>query len=267
MLQVTDLNYRISPNLSLEHISFDVQPGELLIVLGANGAGKSTLLQLLTGTLLPDSGTVLVKGRPLGDWSNKERAAFSAVLHQQNHLQLPFSVQEVAMMGRYPHFSRHAGEQDERIVSNSLAQVGIAHLSDRNYLTLSGGEQQRVHLARVLAQICPDGKSSNEVSFLYMDEPGNSLDIRHQHAALQIARSLAQAGNCVVAVLHELNLALQYADKILMLQHGKIKAWGKPADVITEEIISSVYDLPLQIFKHPSYGHPIVMPAVNTISN
>lgn len=265
MLQVRNINYRIAPSLALSNISFSAEAGEVIVILGANGAGKSTLLQIITGALKADSGTIDINGKALEAWSPSERAVFCAVMQQQNQLQLPFSAQEVVMMGRYPHFKRYAALHDEEIVLSVLEQTGILHLKERNYLTLSGGEQQRVHLARVLAQI--SDKDTDTVRYLYMDEPSNNLDIKHQHAALNLARTFARKGNCVVAVLHDLNLALQYADKILMLKHGQLQGFGVPSDIMTDDTISNVYGMPLQLFHHPSCQHPIVMPAIYNIVN
>jgi len=265
MLIVKDLQYRISPLLSLQDISFDAAAGELLVILGANGAGKSTLLKLITGSLKADAGEIVINGKTPEQWTTEERARISAVMQQQNQLQLPFRVQEVVMMGRYPHFKKYASTQDESIVIAVLEETGITHLKERNYLTLSGGEQQRVHLARVMAQI--GDTDTKAVRYLFMDEPSNNLDIRHQHAALNLAQQFARKGNCVIAVLHDLNLALQYADKVLLLKNGRLQGFGLPGAVMTDHIISDAYGLPLQIFNHPACHHPIVMPANHTINN
>lgn len=263
MLNVQNINFKISPSLALTDISFDVQPGEMLAILGANGAGKSTLLKIITGALKMNSGNVLLNELPINYWPVKELAKFTAVMQQQNQLQLPFTVFEVVMMGRYPHFKNKETQSDEEIVDAVLVKTGIQKLKNRNYLTLSGGEQQRVHLARVLAQI--SGKKMESPRYLFMDEPSNNLDIRHQHGALNIAKEFAKEGNCVVAVLHDLNLALQYADKIVLLKNGAMKGFGACASVMTDAAISDVYDLPLSIFHPPAGQHPMVMPAHNNV--
>jgi iron complex transport system ATP-binding protein len=257
MLQVENIGYRIAPGLSLAEISFSVSAGEMLVVLGANGAGKSTLLKIITGTLKMDSGALFLNNMPLRFWQSKELSTFTAVLQQQNQLQLPFSVYEVVMMGRYPHFKTRETKSDEEIVTEVLYKTGIYHLRNRNYLTLSGGEQQRVHLARVMAQI--SGEKNENPRYLFMDEPSNNLDIRHQHSALKIAKDFAREGNCVIAVLHDLNLALQYADKAVLLKNGHMKGFGSTKEIMTDEAISDVYDLPLSVFHHPGSIHPMVM--------
>jgi iron complex transport system ATP-binding protein len=258
MLQVENISFKISPLLKLSDISFEVNIGELVVILGPNGAGKSTLLKLVTGDIKMDSGSVFINKLPIRFWQSKERATFTAVLQQQNQLQLPFSVSEVVMMGRYPHFSKKASKPDEEIVKSALQKTGIIHLQNRNYLTLSGGEQQRVHLARVLAQI--GGEKTDKPKYLFMDEPNNNLDIRHQHSTLNIAKTFAREGNCVLAVLHDLNLALQYADKIILLKNGLMKGFGTAQDIITDQSISEVYDLPLMVFQPPASRHQMVMP-------
>jgi iron complex transport system ATP-binding protein len=259
MISVQNIHYKISPYLSLEDISFEAKAGEFTVILGANGAGKSTLLKVITGALKNDSGSVLLNNKSIHQYKSIELAKISAVLQQQNNLQLPYVVSEVVMMGRYPHFKRVETENDLKIVSSTLEKTGVAHLADRNYLTLSGGEQQRVQLARVLAQIhCEENEEGRKC--LFMDEPSNNLDIKHQHNVLNIAKSFSQDGHCVLAVLHDLNLALQYADKIVMLNNGKLIGYGTPKEVITNEMISEVYEMPMKVFTPEGCNHPMVMP-------
>ena len=260
MLSAENISYYIGAMPIVDKVSFEALQGEILVVLGANGAGKSTLLKVVTGQLKPAVGKISIQGKLLQRWRNDERAQFSAVLQQHNNLSLPFAVSEVVMMGRYPHFKKQPTVLDKTIVRSALKKAGIDKLSDRNYLSLSGGEKQRVHLARVFAQIW--FAANFETRYLFMDEPSNNLDIRHQHTSLQMAREFAAEGNCVVAILHDLNLALQYADKILMLKQGEVIGFGKPADILCEKRISKMYDMPLRLCHHPDYVHPIVMPAV-----
>lgn len=259
MLQAENISWYIGAMPIVDKVSFEALQGEILVMLGANGAGKSTLLNIVTGQLKPATGKVSIQGKLLQQWRNDQRAQFSAVLQQHSNLSLPFTVSEVVMMGRYPHFKKQPSGLDKTIVRSALKKAGIDQLSDRNYLSLSGGEKQRVHLARVFAQIW--FAANFETRYLFMDEPSNNLDIRHQHASLQMAREFAAEGNCVIAILHDLNLALQYADKILMLKQGEVIGFGKPADILCEKRISKLYDIPLQVYHHPGYAHPIVMPA------
>ncbi len=264
MIELKDISYRIGNKQILEAVSCHVLPGEILTILGANGAGKSTLLKIARGELKPETGNIIFGDKSLHKWDHKELAQCSAVLQQQSILSLPFTVKEVVMMGRYPHFKSNPAPIDHTIVQSALRHAGIEDLCDRNYLELSGGEQQRVHLARVFAQIwCSD---KFPVRYLLMDEPGNNLDISHQHNALNMARAFAAEGNCVIAILHDLNLAFQYADKVLLLKKGKVHAFGSPGEVLTEENLSYSYDFPMTIHYSESFEHPIILPAVGAKS-
>ncbi len=260
MINVNNISYRIGETSILKEVSLSVTPGEMLVILGGNGAGKSTLLKAMCGDITVNKGNITMLDKDISDWKHSELASIRAVLQQQTLLSMPFTVAEVVMMGRYPHFNGKEQEMDHAIVKSALKKTGVEHLADRNYLYLSGGEQQRVHLARVFAQVWTTPESSSRV--LFMDEPINSLDIRHQHTALELAREFTTEGNAVVAVLHDLNLAIQYADKILLLKKGSVTAYGTPAEVIQEHVISEAYDYPLSIFNSPHYQHPVVVPFI-----
>lgn len=260
MLSIKNISFSIGNTAILNNISFDVKRGEMLVIVGANGAGKSTLLKIVSGEINSSAGEVEIQSKKLNRWKHKELAQFRAVLKQQTTLVMPFLAKEVVMMGRYPHFNDKENGIDHTIVNNTLSKTGIKHLEDRNYLTLSGGEQQRVQLARVFAQIWHSQDYDNR--YLLLDEPVNSLDIQHQYNTLKLAREYArEGGNCVIAVLHDLNMASQYADKILILKQGETTAYGTPAEVIKEEIISKAFDFSLQVIHHPGCSHPIVMAA------
>lgn len=249
MISVQNISYRIGTKQILDHISFGASPGELLVILGNNGAGKSTLLKVICNDLKPDHGTVEIDKRNIYDYAPQELAKKRAVLKQHTPITLPFKVREIVMMGRYPYFKSRETDHDKAIVNEAIAKAGITHLADQNYLSLSGGEQQRVQLARVLAQA-----SGENTRYLLLDEPVNSLDVAHQHNTLQLAKTFAQGGNCVVAVLHDLNLAAMYADKILMLKSGKIAAYGTPEEVFTNETITHTFGFPAHVQPHPTAG-------------
>lgn len=255
MLQVNNISFRIKQTPILHNISFAAEESEMLAILGANGAGKSTLLKLLTAETPLQNGQVSILGKDLANWHIKELATFRAVLTQQSSLTLPFTVEEVVMMGRYPHFKRNEQQLDRTIVQNALHKTGISHLANRDYLSLSGGEQQRTHLARVFAQIW--FSETQQTRYLFMDEPINSLDVQHQHRTLQLANEFKAAGNLVVAVLHDVNLAAQYADKILLLKKGQVLAWGTPYEVFTPELLTECYDFPVQVERNPHHDCPV----------
>jgi iron complex transport system ATP-binding protein len=260
MLQLDHINYTAGKRQILKNVSLTAKAGEFVVIAGANGAGKSTLLKIATGSVQQHSGNVSIQQKALQQWKAADLSQFTAVLQQQTILTLPFTVKEVVMMGRYPHFKKDAQTGDHEIVHQALIRAGIEHLKERNYLALSGGEQQRVHLARVFAQIWE--ANSFETRYLFMDEPSNNLDIRHQHNMLAMAREFANDGNCVIAVLHDLNLAMQYADKILMLKNGQALGFGTPKEVLQAETISTAFDYPINIFNHAGHSHPIIVPAI-----
>lgn len=262
MIEAQQLSYWLGQRPLIQQVSCTVQPGEVLAIVGANGAGKSTLLKLLTGALQPAEGTLSYGGTTYSDWPSGTLARRLAVLAQHTALTMAFQVSEVVMMGRYPHFRRRPTAKDHRIVEEALWKVGIQHLKNRSYLGLSGGEQQRVHLARVFAQIWEPMEAG--ARYLFMDEPSNNLDIRHQQAALVAARNFAASGTAVVVVLHDLNLTMQYADKVLLLKNGQVLAFGTTQHVLTPELLTPAYEFPIHLISHPDYQHPIVMPALAT---
>jgi iron complex transport system ATP-binding protein len=236
----------------VDGVSLDLARGEVLALVGPNGAGKSTLLKLLAGDLSPSGGEVTLEGRPLARFGAKELALKRALLPQQTILQFAFTARAVVAMGRHPHLGM-AGEspEDDAVVEAALARTETVPLAERVYPSLSGGEQARVSLARVLAQ---------ETPVLLLDEPTAALDLRHQQSVLRIARDLAREGTAVLAVLHDLNLAATYADRIALLDEGKLVADGTPWDVLTEERLSAVFRHPIGVVRHPRRDCPLVLP-------
>jgi iron complex transport system ATP-binding protein len=256
MYDVHDLSYRAGSRQLLHYVSLQARPGELLVVLGANGAGKSTLLRLLSGDLRPSGGSIAFEGQPLPAIPAAALARRRAVLTQQHVLSLAFRVRELVLLGRYPYFRGQPTAHDHAVVAEALALVGLGELAERSYPTLSGGEQQRAQLARVLAQVWEaDG------GFLLLDEPLTGLDLHHQHHTLAVARTLVQRGFGVVAVLHDLNLAAQYADRLLLLRQGEVVASGPPAAVLTPAHVEHAYGLRVELLAHPSLGYPLLVPA------
>lgn len=214
MLRALNLHIRRGHETVLAEIDLQLNPGEVLGVLGPNGAGKSTLLAGLCGEMRPALGEVWLDDRPLTQWNCSERARRLAVLPQVSTLDFAFRVEEVVGMGRLPHQSGRI--RDGQIVELALQAADAAHLQGRNYLSLSGGERQRVHLARVLAQLWPGEAGQN----LLLDEPTSMLDPLHQHTILQAVREFAGRGAAVLVILHDLNLAARYCDRLLLLAAG-----------------------------------------------
>lgn len=248
-LEARDLSYAVNGLELVAGVDLEVHSGEVVAVVGPNGSGKTTLLRLMSGELEPASGSVEIAGRDLAATQPGELARERAVLPQHNLLQFAFRCLEVVMMGRYP----HAGGEDEdlAVVERVMAEADVGHLRARLYPTLSGGEQTRVSLARVLAQ---------ETPLILLDEPTGSLDLRHQELVMATLKGLAAAGAAVLAVLHDMNLAARHADRIVLLEAGAVRASGSPAVVLEAEVIESVYGHPVQVLSHPELGCPLILP-------
>ena len=256
-LSASGLGVRINGATIIEDISLDVSPGEVVAVIGPNGAGKSTVMKALAGDIALTSGAIRLGQRSLDDWPARDLARIRAVLPQQSTLTFPFTVLQVALMGRNPHIRGVESADDYAIARSALSKARIAHLEDRVYTSLSGGERQRVQLARVLAQIWADNGDSR---YLLLDEPTNSLDLTHQHSTLDVAREFAKQGVGVLAVLHDLNLAAQYADRVIVLDRGRQVVSGAPRAVFTPEMLESVFRIPVIISDHPHLPCPLIIP-------
>ncbi len=234
----------------LAGVGVRVRAGEVLALVGPNGAGKSTLLSALAADLPPAAGSVRIHGRPASDWSAPELALRRAVLPQAASLSFPFTVEEVVRMGRAP-WAAARPEEDEAAVAEAMAATEVTGFAARPFSALSGGERARVALARVLAQRAP---------LLLLDEPTAALDLRHQELVLRLCRARARAGDAVVVVLHDLGLAAAHAHRVAVLRGGRIAADGRPGEVFTGELLSEVYDQPVEVFPHPRTGAVLVLP-------
>lgn len=251
LLQSQDVSLTIGGREILAGVSLQVMPGEVLSLIGPNGAGKSTLLSLLAGDRFPDSGSVLLFGEPLQTIPVKERARRRSVLEQKPGVGFAFRVREVVAMGRSPWRGTPESSADAEIVAESIEAVEVEHLEQRDVLNLSGGESSRVSIARVLAQRTP---------VVLLDEPAAALDVRHQEHVMSLARELAAAGSGVVVVSHDLDAAAHWSDRVVLLQQGRVRATGEPSEVLTSELLSDVYDTPIEVFRHPVTGAPVVRP-------
>lgn len=253
MLSAENLEVRRGARCVLQGIGLQLRAGEIFGVLGPNGAGKSTLLDALSGELVLNAGQVLLADRSLHQWPSRERALRLAVLPQQSSLSFGFRVEEVVAMGRLPHGEGRAA--DLRVVAAALAAADALHLQGRSYLTLSGGERQRVHLARVLAQLWPGA----EGRVLLLDEPTAALDPLHQHSTLQAVRGFAEQGAAVMVILHDLNLAARYCDRLLLLHEGCEHLQGTVEEVLQAQPLREVFGLDVLVQRHPERGHPLVV--------
>ncbi|HMI01007.1 MAG TPA: heme ABC transporter ATP-binding protein [Pedobacter sp.] len=261
MLIAESITFETGRRTLVKDISFSIRPGELLVILGANGAGKSTLLRMLSGEKKPDKGSVKLQGMDLNHMPNAELALKRSVLNQQNILNIAFTVREVVLMGRYPHYKTSPSSKDLEIIGEVMELTGMKEFDDRSYLTLSGGEQQRVQLARVLAQIWDVPNA-----LLLMDEPVASLDLQYQQQTLAIARTLAKKGFMVISVLHDINLAAQYADRILMLRNGRKWYDGTTAEVLNAKNIYEIFEINSDIYTNPRTLQHFFIPRNVTIN-
>lgn len=252
MLKVTDLSVCYGARVILENISLNVAGGEMLALIGPNGAGQSSFIRAVNGVTAAHRGRIQVNGQDVKRLSPLQRARCMAVIPQAAALPPAFTVWQTVLMGRTPHlnFLGQPSQKDEEIARRSLERVNALNLSERRVGELSGGEAQRVLIARALAQSAP---------LLLMDEPTAHLDLKYQLNILSLASSLARRdGFAVLIVLHDLNLAGQYADRVALLAEGRLQAIGTPEQIITAKLLAPAYDVPLHVLPHPIHGRPFV---------
>lgn len=238
---------------AVDSVSVSLESGEFIGILGPNGSGKTTLLRVLAGVLKPCAGAVLLDGEDIHKMPPKLVARKIAVVAQNGYIPFPFSVRDMVMMGREPHLGRFSREsrRDTDVISQAMTATGITHLAKRSVLDLSYGERQRVIIARALAQ---------EPGILLLDEPTSHLDPGYRMEIMDIFKSLSRRKNIgVMAVLHDVNLASQYSDRLILLNHGRKVADGLPEEVVTKENMESVYGVDTVIQTHPVVGCPHVM--------
>ncbi|MFE6922310.1 heme ABC transporter ATP-binding protein [Nocardia sp. NPDC057663] len=250
-LRATGLTVQRGTRTVLEDVDFQVAAGEIVALVGPNGAGKSSLLAALAGELAPSTGTVTLEGHALAHWTHADMARRRAVLPQSHAVGFPFTAREVVAMGRAPWLHTPAAEHDDDLIAAALAATDVTHLAGRVFPSLSGGERARVALARVLAQ---------DTATLLLDEPTAALDIGHQEAVLRLAATRAAAGAAVVVVVHDLGVAAAYADRVTVLDAGRVAVDGPPRQVLTRELLTGIYRHPVDVFDHPVTGAQLVLP-------
>jgi iron complex transport system ATP-binding protein len=254
LLAAEDLRFKYGAQTVLDGVGVAIEPGEMLGLIGPNGAGKSTLVRLLAGIVRPAAGVVRLDGRSLSAWSRAERARRLAVVPQDPRVEFPYTVLEVVLMGRSPHLPTLAlpGRRDLEVARAALARLEVAGMEARRMDELSGGERQRVFLARALAQ---------EPAVLLLDEPTTHLDLRHQTQLHDVARALCrQAGVGVLSVLHDLNLAAAYCDRLVLLAGGRVVREGPPADVLEARTLERVFGARVWVGRHAMTHAPVVLP-------
>jgi len=256
-LEAQNLTCAYNGHPVLEDLCMAAHPGEVLALIGPNGVGKSTFLRAMARLLHPRQGKVLLAGRDLWDTAPRDIARQLALSPQVHGAEYLITVEQAVALGRAPHrgWLLPLNAQDRKATDRALEQAGLGSLRHRRVAELSGGEQQRVILARVLAQ---------EPQILLLDEPTSHLDLRYQSGILGLVHQLAHKdGLTVVVSLHDLNLAALYADRLALLGGGRLLAVGPPAEVLTPEQLTAVYGVPIMVTQHPLYGIPMVTPVVD----
>lgn len=253
MIRAENLSFSVADRALVNGMNLTVKNAEVVALLGPNGAGKSTLLKLLCGQLRPSAGRILFEDRDLHDWPPMEIARRRAVLPQSSSVPFDFLAMEIVLLGRSPYGDASASEA---LAREAMEKTECLHLAERVVTTLSGGEMQRVQLARVLVQIGLHADGAPRC--LMLDEPISNLDPSHQHSALMVARELARDGAAVLVVLHDINLAAQYADRLVMMKNGQLVVEGPAEQVITETNMREVFGVGASIIRNPVCDAPAV---------
>jgi iron complex transport system ATP-binding protein len=247
------VRYGRAQRRALDGVTMKVPKGAFYAVLGPNGSGKSTLMRALLGVVAPEAGRVLIDARETSSWTRRSLARAVGAVSQAEHLAFPLTVRDFVAMGRYPHLGpfRPEGEVDREAILAAMVRCDIEDLGNRSVMTLSGGELQRVRIARALAQV-PTG--------LVLDEPTASLDIRHEMTIFRLLRDSADRGMTVLLITHHINLAARFADRFLLLSQGRLAAEGEAHEVFKADTLASVYNWPVSVGMDPDTGSPRVTP-------
>ncbi len=251
-LVVENVSFSYGPRQVIDNISFKVQAGEMLGIIGPNGSGKTTLLKIISRLLVPDRGRILIDGKDTASWSPRAMARTMAVVPQETQISFDFTVRDIVEMGRSPYLRRFQAmsKRDREIVERTMEATNVLHLADRPITELSGGERQRVIVARALAQ---------EPQILLLDEPTASLDINHEVEIFQLLRHLtSRNGLITLVVLHDLDLAAEYCDQLLLLAQGRVIADGSAEEVLKGETLAGVYGVDIVVYPNPVTGKPQV---------
>ncbi|AGI40158.1 ABC transporter [Thermoclostridium stercorarium subsp. thermolacticum DSM 2910] len=253
-VSVENLNFSYGDRKVLENICARFKPGTVNGLLGPNGSGKTTLLKNIASILKPEKNAVYINFKDIAKMTSAEIAKELALVPQSTHIEFDFTVEDIVMMGRTPHIKGFSNEteEDREIVRWALETTGVSHLKDRSIRSISGGELQRVIIARALAQKTP---------IILLDEPVSQLDIHHQLSIMETITRLAhEQGLTVVTVLHDLNLAAEYCDTVYLLKGGRIVCGGTPKEVLTYQVIEEVYDIVCLVYENPVSKKPHIIP-------
>ncbi len=255
MLAVNCISYQHKQFKILDEISFSTGEGKLIAIVGPNGAGKSTFLSYIANEIDAKHNKTHFKDKNLTHWQKHILPFHKAKFSQHQPSDIPLTVEEIVLMGRYPYFQHSPQAEDVTAIEKWMEKTEITHLRQRGYQQLSGGEKQRVHIARIFAQL--ENEFPNKLVLL--DEPLNNLDVSHQFKLLQIIKEYTQEGNTVIMVIHDLNLASQYADEILLMCKGRVVKQATPDEVFQQDIISKVYNFPCTICQNPIDQKPLIL--------
>jgi iron complex transport system ATP-binding protein len=258
MIDVSNVSVSLAKTKIVKDASFHALAGQFTVIVGPNGSGKTTLMRALSGDL-PYTGHIAINGHSVADLKLWQMAAMRAILPQSTSLAFPFTVREIVKLGLTSGRSGATRHVVDNLPDEALALVDLAGFGGRFYQELSGGEQQRVQLARVLCQVWQPVLEGRP-RFLFLDEPVSSLDIKHQLIIMQIARAFADRGGGVIAILHDLNLTAMYADRAVIMHEGRVDCVGTPTEVLTDARILRVYECALKVGALPTGQVPFVLP-------
>lgn len=247
------LRYRGAPEPAVRGVSFEAPPGRITALVGPNGSGKSTIVRTMLGRLAPERGRVSFDGEDLKQLARRDVASRIAVVPQREDPAFPLAVRDFIALGRFPHGGAFAGRSvaDRVAIADAITRADVGAFVDRRTDELSGGEWQRVRIARALAQ---GGRA------IVLDEPTTFLDVAHEMAVFELLDALARAGQCVLLVSHQLNLVARFADRMVLLHHGCIAAAGTPDEVMRGDVLERVYEWPLVVSRDPAVGAPVLVP-------
>lgn len=255
MIQILGLNFKAKDQFLLKNINLEINKGELIAIVGPNGAGKSTFLSCVATEIPYQAQKFSFKNIDIKSYKKEDIPHHRAKFSQHQSAEINLKNDEIVLIGRYPYFKNDADTTDIEIVKKWMTKTETTHLTDRAYEQLSGGEKQRLHLARVFAQL--ENKVENKL--LLLDEPLNNLDVAHQFKTLHLIKEFTEQENTALVVLHDLNIAAQFADRLILLNKGGIEMFDKPEKVLTTERITRVYQYPCIITPHPQTQQPIIL--------
>ena len=256
IIALKSLTYKVNEKKIVRDISLDIINGDIVSIVGPNGSGKTTLIRMISGEIKPSVGTVSILNKAEKDWDLLKLAQHRSVLSQSNQLSFPFSVLDIVKMGRHP-YANHNQENNAKIAKKVLKAFKLDNYTKRNYTTLSGGEKQRVQIARVITQLYSMNQNYNN-KILILDEPSSYLDINHQEELFVFLKKLNKKGLTIIMVLHDLNQAIQNSNKIIMLKESRLIDYLKSEDLVKSKKIEQVFDIEPTLLYNKELKKPIL---------